>query len=181
MKWIDYYLDGFGFKDRQDYITTTFGYMLQKSTITWSLIFGFAKTLIQDLFGFDYMVLLAFVFLNILEYKSGVAASKKNGQPFQSRKVGRMLLKVGTYMMIIFILNTFEKRLKMPEVMGFELDPFTLLYFAFLFGVIIQLLKSLFENWEQLGYKEARGALGFIVRKYNKFFESDESGNNSNR
>lgn len=178
MEYINYYLKGFGFKDMGDYITSTFGFMIQPNAIKMSISIGAISAYMQEYLGFPLFVFSAFVALNILEFRTGIKASVKRGQRVESRKMGRMLLKVGTYIIIIWILHSFQKGLHLPSLFGFELDPFIVLYWAFLAGVIYQLFKSLLENLVALGWEEANGVLGFVVRKYNKYF-SEENENNS--
>lgn len=179
MKTINYILDGFGFQNFADFKVSTFGYLLTTKVISISLIIGTVKTFLLDYLGFDLVVFSAFVLLNILEFSTGVFVSKRKGETVQSRKMGRMFLKVGTYLLIIHILNSFKNGLTLPSIGDFELDPFIVLYWAFLAGVIYQLFKSLLENLVALGYAEADGVLGFIVRKYNKYFEHGSKDGNS--
>jgi hypothetical protein len=89
--------------------------------------------------------------------------------------MGRMFLKVGVYLLVLFILQSFKEGLKFPEISTYELDPFIVLYWAFLTGVIYQLFKSLLENLEALGYKEAKGILGYITRKFGNDFKNEDS------
>jgi hypothetical protein len=171
MSSINYYLQGFGFKNIAEYKASTFGFMLSAKTITWSSVIGVLSTFLQDFLGLPIMVFSAFVVLNLLEFRTGIKASKKKGELVESRKMGRMFLKVGTYLLIIWILHSFEKGLEFPSVFQFELDPFIVLYWSFLAGVIYQLFKSLLENLVALGFREAKGVLGFLIRKYNRYFE----------
>lgn len=179
MKTINYYLQGFGFLNTKEYISSTFGFMLSSKTITWSSIVGLLSAFLQEYLGLPIMVFSAFVVLNMLEFRTGIKAAKRKGQKVESRKMGRMFLKVGTYLLIIWMLHSFEKGLNFPEVFQFELDPFIVFYWAFLAGVIYQLFKSLLENLVALDYEEANGVLGFLIRKYNKYFESENDNNST--
>lgn len=173
MKHINYFLEGFGFKNFSDFFTSTFGYMYKSEAISMSLLVGYLSAFLKEFFGFPLAVFSAFVILNILEFKTGVDASKKKGNKVESRKMGRMFLKVGTYLMIIWMLNAFQTGLQFPQIGDFEFDPFIVMYWAFLAGVIYQLFKSLLENLVALGYEEANGPLGYLIRKYNKLFADD--------
>ncbi len=175
MKTINYILQGFGFENLADYKTSTFGYILTAKAISMSLIFGILKAFIQDYLGFNLMVFSAFVLLNMLEFRTGVRASKKRKEKVESRKMGRMFLKVGTYLLIIHILHSFKIGFEFPTVLEHELNPFIVLYWAFLVGVIYQLLKSLLENMTTLGYQETDGVLGLITRKFNKHFDDERN------
>lgn len=175
MKHINYYLTAFGFEDWRDYCSSTFGYMTTPRALSISIGIGSVSGFLKEHLGFPFVVFAAFVVLNVLEFRTGVRASKKIGKPIESRKMGRMFLKVGTYVLIIWILNSFQTGLKFPSIMEFELDPFIVVYWAFLAGVIYQLFISLLENLVTLGYEEADGVLGFVTRKFKKYFENDNS------
>ncbi|WP_166964591.1 phage holin family protein [Yeosuana marina] len=174
MKTLNFLFNGFGFENLNDFKISTFGYMIGTKVITWSLIIGIVESFFQNYFGIPLLVLGAFVLLNILEFNTGIAVSKKNKQIIQSRKMGRMFLKVGVYLTILFILQSFKMGLHFPKVMDYEIDPFILLYWSFLSGVIYQLFKSLLENLEGLGYQEATGILGYITRKFGTNFKNPE-------
>jgi hypothetical protein len=65
--------------------------------------------------------------------------------------------------------STPSRQDKKPSVFGFEVNPFEWLYYAFFSGIIFQVVLSYLENLS-LGYSEAKGVLGIILRKYNKWF-----------
>lgn len=175
MKTINYYLQAFGFENSQDYFKSTFGFLLSIKVITWSAVIGSITTFLENSFGLPIAVFLAFVFLNILEFFTGIEASKKKGKPVESRKMGRMFLKIGTYVSILLILNAFDKGIQIPDVLGINIQPFTILKWTFLAGLIYQLYISLLENLEALGYKEIVGVLRFTKKKIGNTF--DESNN----
>lgn len=174
MKHVNYFLEGFGFKGLGDYAHSTFGYMIKPDAVGYALVIGYVSAFFKEHLGFPLVVFSAFVILNILEFHTGVQASKRKGEKVESRKMGRMFLKVGTYLLIIWMLNAFQTGLKFPSIVDFELDPFIVMYWAFLAGVIYQLFKSLLENLVALGYEEANGVLGYLIRKYNKTFSDDQ-------
>lgn len=175
---ITYYLKAFGFNCKNEYLNSTFGYIDLK-VISVSAVIGILKTFIGESLGFNLLVFLAFVTLNILEFWSGIRVARKNKIAIESRKMGRMFLKVGTYVLIICILNMFMQHLKFPVIFGHEIDPFFALYWGFLIAIIYQLLKSLAENYEALGYKEMRGFLGLLKRISLKYKLENEDDNSS--
>lgn len=177
MKKLNFYLQGFGFENSQDYISSTFGFMLTSKAITWSSIIGFTSAFLEKYLGLPIMVFTAFVVLNILEFTTGILVAKKQGKSVESRKMGRMFLKVGTYLTIIWMLHSFSNHIKLPNYLGFEIKPFSILYWAFLAGIIYQLYKSLMENMGKLGWKEAIGTMSFTKKKLKGLFDEDESNN----
>lgn len=174
---ITYYLKAFGFNCKNEYLNSTFGFIDHK-VISVSAIIGITKTFIGESLGFNTFVFLAFVTLNMLEFWSGIRVAKKKKIQIESRKMGRMFLKVGTYVLIVWMLNMFMQHLKFPVIFGHEMDPFFALYWGFLIAIIYQLLKSLAENYEALGYKEMKGFLEILNRistKYKLDNEDDKS------
>ncbi len=139
-----------------------------------SITFGTVREFIEVSFGLDILVLACFVLLIIAEWHTGIKVDmKKRGNKFQSRKFGRMILKVGTYITILFILSTFASKTKSLDFIGFEFNPLGWLYYIFFTAIIFLLTISWLENLAHLGYKEAKGLVGIILRKSNKWFEFD--------
>lgn len=181
MKTLNYLLKGFGFENINDFSTTVFKiFYIQKSTLFLSVsgILATIRMHFEHLIGLDVLVYISFVILIVAETRSGIkVAITKKGERVQSRKLGRMFLKIGVYTQILFVLYSFASRIKNPSVFGFEVNPFEWLYYAFFSGIIFQLVLSYLENLSSLGYSEAKGVLGIILRKYNKWFEFDGSKN----
>lgn len=177
MNTVKFLFQGFGFEGFNEFKISAFGYLLSSKVVTCSLFIGLLQSVLQDYFGIPLIVFSAFVLLNIMEFYTGIKAAKLKGKNIESRKMGRMLLKVGVYLLILFMLQSFKKGLEFPSISDFEFDPFIVLYWAFLSGVIYQLFKSLLENLEDLGYKEATGILGFIIRKFGNKFDKVDSDN----
>ena len=88
-----------------------------------------------------------------------------------------MILKIATYLVPIYILNTFAKNADFIKIMDMELDPFSWLYWAVLLGIIWQLLVSLLENLDSLGVRYAKTLIRIINKKFYKQFELDDGDN----
>jgi len=80
MKHINFFLDAFGFKNLGEYTQSTFGYMANPSVVSISLIIGSISAFLKEYLGFPLIVFSAFVVLNILEFQTGIKASKKKGK-----------------------------------------------------------------------------------------------------
>ena len=163
MKTLEFILDGFGFKSWIDFKVSTFGFITLKTAKTASVLTALI-TFIHDAFGFNHKFLFAYVLLIVGEWGTGVLASYRKGQVHESRKLGRMLLKVAVYSLMIYIPNTFQKEAQFPEVMGYELDPFIWLYWVVLFVIIWQLIISVLENLKALKFNFA----GILLKVINK-------------
>lgn len=177
MKHLNYLLKGFGFLNFEDFKTTTFKLMYIKNgeiLISFSVLFGMIRETIEGLMGLDIVVIFALSMLIIAEWQTGLKADiLKRKQKFRSRKFGRMILKIGVYFFILFILNVFSSKTSHLDFDGFELNPFRAVYYIVFVAIIMQLIISYFENLGVLGYSEAKGIAGIVLRKYNKWFEFD--------
>lgn len=173
MKVVNYILEGFGFKNLEDFIQSTFGFLNNMLILKWDIIVGSIISVVSFLFGFNHLFLIAFTVLLAFEWYTGLQASLKLGEQHSSRKFGRMLLKIATYLTPIYILNTFAANSSFPIIMGYEVDPFVWLYWVYLIGIIWQLLVSLLENYKSLGYKWADVLLKIINKKFYNQFDID--------
>lgn len=176
MKIINYLLNAFGYYNLRDFSTTVFKlFYLNKLKFTIPIILtaGTVSDLLQQYVGLNTICLVALVLLCIAEFQTGLrAALVVKGERIKSRKIGRMILKLGVYIQILFILNSFASSVK-GEIAGFEINPFGWLYYVVLAWIVCQMLISYFENLSILGYSEAAGIKGVILRKFNKWFEFD--------
>lgn len=177
---INYFLKGFGFADIGEFSKSSFGFIYTStSIIKIDIILAFLFSTVSFLFGFNHLFLIAYVVLLASEWYTGVQASLKRGERHESRKFGRMILKISTYLVPIYILNTFAKNSDFLKIMDVELDPFSWLYWAVLLGIIWQLLVSLLENLDSLGVKYAKTLIRIINKKFYKQFDLEENDNNS--
>lgn len=185
MKIFNYIIQGFGYMDYHDFATTIIKTTSPKLILTMSitsLTLGTVREFIETALGLDILVLGVFVFLIIAEWQTGMKVSIKKGMKIKSRKIGRMILKIGVYIGILFMLFTFANKTKTIDFIGFDVNPLGWLYYAVFVGITFQLVISYFENLGNLGYKEAKGIAGIVLRRYNKWFEFDgnQDGDNFN-
>lgn len=170
---LNYLLRGFGFKNISDYLSSLFRFDSLKVWLSF-LLGG-----VLEYTGLDSVVLLAFVGLIVAEFQTGIKVSMQvNGERFKSRKFGRMILKIGTYILIVSVLHSFSTRMHIPKFLGFDVNPFLWLYYSVFIAIVFQLFISWMENLGCLGYKETKTIAGFILRKFNKWFEFDGTKNN---
>lgn len=167
-------LEGFGFKDVIDFKTSTFGFVTAK-VIKWSSVLAF----IEMLFGVDAFWLMAYALLIILEWVTGVLASRKRGEKHQSRKLGRMLLKIFVYTSTITILNTFKTHSPELGVFGLEINPFSLLYILSIIIIVWQLFVSYLENLSDLGFRWATVLKKVIDAKIQKHLDINNDDNST--
>ena len=167
---LNYILQGFGFRDSKDFLHSSFGHTFSMLFIKMDVILSFLFATVHFLFGFNHLFLTAYVVLLVFEWITGVQASRKRGEKHESRKFRRMLLKIATYLVPIYILHTFSANVEFPSLGGFEFDPFHWLYW-------IVLVVSLLENLECLGFRFAKVLLKIINKKFYKTFELEDDHN----
>lgn len=183
MNIINYILNGFGFSDPTDFSTSIDKTSGDSSFLVLkiSVLLGTFRELVELYIGLDILVLSCFVFLIVAEWYTGVKVDViKRGNKFKSRKSGRMILKVGTYVSILFVLYTFSSKTQQLEFVGFEINPMKWAYYIVFVWIIFQLLISWFENLSALGYKEMKGLVGILLRKGNRWFEFDGTKDGDN-
>lgn len=176
-KLIDYTLQAFGYLNIGDFQATTFKMFYitnYKILLACSITLGTIREFIELGMGLDILVIACFVFLIVAEWQTGLKVDIiKRKRKFKSRKFGRMILKIGVYITILFVLHTLQDRTKSTSILGASFNPFEWLYYIVFMAITLQLVISWFENLGHLGYKEARGLVGIILRKANKWFEFD--------
>ena len=176
---LNYILQGFGFQNSHDFLRSSFGHTFSALFVKIDFVLSFLFATIHFLFGFNHLFLTAFVVLLVFEWITGVQASRERGEKHESRKFGRMLLKIAIYLVIIYILHTLSANADFPSVAGFEFDPFHWLYWVVLIAIIWQLVVSLLENLDCLGFRFAKVLLKIINKKFYKTFELNDNDDNS--
>lgn len=180
---ITYILQGFGYETLKDFNTSVFkAFYLSdmKTFIIASVSLGTIREFIISNTGLDAVFWVAFIFLIIAEWQTGIKVAYLNGDKFRSRKFGRMILKIGIYIAIISMLHSFAKATKIHVFEGFDLNPFAWLFYVVVVAITFQMFISWLENLGNLGYKEAKGIAGIVLRKFNKWFEFEGQKNGDN-
>jgi hypothetical protein len=177
MNKIRFILKGFGFNSLSEFSTSII--KPDASRLAASAALGAMRLLVAGYTGLDFVVFLAFVVLIIAEFQTGLKVSiKVKGERFKSRLFGRMILKIGTYVMIVSVLFAFASKVSMPSLLGFEINPFMWLYHSVFIAIVFQLFISWMENLGCLGYHESKTIAGFVLRKFNKWIEFDGTKDN---
>lgn len=179
MKLLNYILQGFGFQHSSDYLRSTFGFAYSPCLLKWDAIIAFILSSVPVVFGFNHIFFYAFVLLGCVEWWTGIRASFKRNEKHESRKMGRMFLKMATYAVLLHILNLMNKNIAFPEILGFELDPFGWMYWVTLVAIIWQLIVSVLENLDTLGYEFAKILLRIINKKFYKQFDLEQDEKDS--
>lgn len=134
---------------------------------------GSVAALTEEYLGVSFIVYIFFMLLIIAEIWTGILASRKRGIKIQSRKGGRMIVKMGIYTLIIGGLYQLSLGIKAPEIpiLSIEVNIWTWVYYISLNMIIFQLLISVLENLSDMGYKETSKIVSVLNRLLSKWFE----------
>lgn len=171
---VNIHLSDFGFTNWQDFIQSTFHLSNFKPILLVSVTLGTVASFCEDYLGIEAMVYVAFVALLFIEFFSGLAASLKEGKKFESRKLGRFIVKIVAYTAIIGIINIFKNGMKPMVVLDNEINIYAWIYYTTFNMIVVQLIVSVLENYSRLGYRESNKIFGLIASKLNKWFKLDD-------
>ena len=166
---INYHIQGLGFTDTTDIMTSTFHTDKSwKAIAVVSSILGSLAYFIEQYVGLSVTAYVAFLVLLIIEFITGIKASVKHGKKIESRKFGRMIVKIGLYTTILGIVHV------MKGAIESSFDIYDWVYYVVFNMVVIQLIISVFENLSKLGFSESKGIIGVLRKKLNKWFDLED-------
>ena len=166
---IEYTLMSFGFDNIHDTTTSLFGGITKIHALVWCSIFATLASLIEQWVGLEAKVYIALVCLFLFEFATGVAASLfVRKEKFNSNKLGRIVVKITVYTGLLILFNAFKGQLGI-DIFNLSFNFFEWIYYIVLNLLILQLLVSVFENLETLGWKEVGIFVRIFKKKINKF------------
>ena len=167
-----------GYTDTDHFIRSTFhpDFATQASTIS-VVLAGFAFYF-KIIFGIELPVGVVIVVLFILEMYTGIKASKLEGVGWESDKFGKGWLKLSVYWIIIGCTNVLAIYAKSPTILGYELNIYYFVHFAWCNFVLLQLLGSNIENFIRLGWDKNSMLIRILMKIYN--IKSKNDGTRSN-
>lgn len=160
----NYVVTNFGFHGVDDFYNSTIHHNFTILTIPVTII----TTVVERIMGLQYLTLLSFGVLILMEFITGLYASKIKNIPIQSKKFGRFGLKLLVWISLIFIVNSLKMEYKgktdISGLMAFAL--FSWLHSALYVYVNLEYLISVLENLEVIsGSDSATSKLGLIKKK----------------
>jgi hypothetical protein len=171
------FIKEFGFKNFGEFFASSFGFFTKKNILFISFSLGLVAEYVHDFLGLDPYVYSAFILLIFLEFWSGIKASLNEGKKIQSKRFGRVILKLGVYTCIIGILNIFSTRLYVPEAFGIKINLYSVIYYTILNLLTFQLILSLLENLSRLGFEETSKLYSAISKVLKKYLDLDSENN----
>jgi hypothetical protein len=142
-----------------------------------SFSLGGISAIVEGYIGLDPLVYVAFIILLGLEFITGIKASIREGKKIQSKRFGRVILKLMIYTLLIGAVHIFKTRLDTPVVLGNSINIYSWIYFIIINLVILQLLMSVFENLNRLGFEESSKiykSISFAIKKFFRLADNQE-------
>lgn len=173
-KIVDLFIKDFGFDGAFDLYQSTFGFALNKPTLLVSVSLASLGSMCETFIGLDPIVYISFILLLFLEFFTGIKASIKEGVKIQSKRFGRVILKLMIYTLIIGIINIFSTKLEVPQAFGVRVNIYSLIYYSVLNLIIIQLILSVFENLSRLGFQETNKIYRSVSKVFKKYIDIEK-------
>lgn len=171
-KLITYIVECFGFTNLADLGQSVIHFKTGLLSIfKIGLILGTVSSYIEKFIGIEPVAFVAFIVLIVLEFITGIKASIEEGSKIESRKFGRMIIKLAVYTITLGLLNTFQDHLQAPIILGYTFDIYGWIFKVVMNMVIVQLFISVLENLSRLGYMETLLILKVIKKRFNKWFD----------
>lgn len=122
--------------------------------------------------GLNGMTIFAFATLLTLELVTGIQASKKRGEPIQSKRMGRFTFKLIVFLSLMFILHSFAKQFdeknEMAQLAFQWVQTMGFAWFA------LENLISVYENYAVITGKDTSNIISALRRKLDKILGKGE-------
>lgn len=159
----NYIVVNFGFNGINDFYSSTIHHNLTILTIPVTIVFSF----IENLMGLQYLTLVSFGVLVLMEFITGISASKVKNIPIESKKFARFGLKLLVWISLIFIINSLKLEYKgktdITGLMAFSL--FSWLHGALYVYINLEYLISVLENLEVVSGNDAATSKLILIKK----------------
>ncbi len=167
MKHLNSTFDTLGFKNSASFVESTFHPNNINFSLIMSTILGCIAYFVESFLGFESMVAVAILILFTLEVITGIKASLKEGEFFNSKKLGRGFLKMMIYMLMIGAANLLAIHVKIKPILGWSFNYYEWIHYTAFNFVILQLFISNIENFNRLGWTEFVP----LLKKLSKFLK----------
>lgn len=124
---------------------------------------------IEQTIGLGRPLFLSFLALNIIEFYTGVAASKAEGKDMSSVKMHRFLIKTVVYLAILGVIWQNSHHAGGNIGSDTALVVYRAVYWLVFNYISLILTRSVFENLHRMGVKEAAIIYGLLNNKVTRF------------
>lgn len=159
-------------------IFPTFKYQLQGLM----LLVSCASGTMNYFFGMKPALAVAMAIAVIVEVWTGIQASKKQGNKFESFKFSRCVIKIGIWLLILYIIHAFEKeyesRTNLIQMAAYAF--FNFVYVVALTGFLVEYITSILENVAVLQNKPKTQIIEAIQGGWSNLINSIKPKKNEN-
>lgn len=160
-------LKDWGFTSMQDLLQSTLHIGSLKPMMLLSVTFGTLSSITDKFLGLEPLVYLCFLILLIVEFITGISASIKEGKKIESKRLGRFIVKIVVYTLMIAIVNILNKSFD-DRIVG---KIYNFIYWVIIDFITLQLIISVFENLSRLGFQESSRVFNKINKYLSKWFD----------
>jgi hypothetical protein len=163
-------LASYGWKDLHDLLLSLFPswkYQLQQLSIIFSLITG----IFSFLFGFGPLLALAVLVAIFTEVGTGIKASTKSGDDFESWRFSRCIIKLALWAILFFVIHQFENeyegRTQFLDILAFLF--FRIVFLSALTFFVFEHTTSILENIAVIDGRPKTALINVIQGFWKKF------------
>ena len=160
-------LKDWGFTSMQDLLQSTLHIGSLKPMMVLSVTFGTLSSITDKFLGLEPLVYLCFLILLIVEFITGISASIREGKKIESKRLGRFIVKIVVYTLMIAIVNILNKSFD-DRIVG---KIYNFIYWVIIDFITLQLIISVFENLSRLGFQESSRVFNKINKYLSKWFD----------
>lgn len=165
MKFINSFVNDFGFASSHAVLDSLFPSSRHGlSPVVFGM--GLLSAVCSSLFGMEGLLTLAFVNALLLEFVSGIVASKVSNVPMKSRRMFRFLFKLFIVLNVLFILWQFCEAYKSKNALVYQL--FLGLHTLVIVVQALEYLVSILENLQVITGKSTSRISGAINKALNR-------------
>lgn len=156
------FFDSLGFDSASAFVDSTLHPASLGKTLCLSSVLAFAGSFLKTYIGIAPTTALVIFILFCMELFTGIRASKKEGNKFESRKFQKGFIKMFLYLVMIGSAHMLSQDIEPKSLLGFEFHIYEWLHYFFLNFTILQLIVSNIENFNRLGWSDFVPALDKI-------------------
>lgn len=165
MKLISLFTSAFGYSSNTEFSDS----LIHKTAFAITIPLAGISALIEHYIGINFITLIAFIVLLLLELITGLTASKKKGIKIESKKFSRFGLKIFVWISLFFIANSLKLQYKEESVIVYSI--FEWLHSGLMIFASLEYLISVLENLSVITGQKNTGIINAIKRKLKKFLE----------
>lgn len=173
MDFLNWIPTNFGFKDGQDFLTS----LIHSNFLFLTIPITTISVFLEVHLGLNILTIVSFSLLVILEFISGILASRSMGIKIESKKFGRFGFKLFVWICCLFMINSMKLQYSLPDSLaqetGFQI--FNWLHSAVIIYVSLEYLISVLENMAVITKEKPSGLIKIIKKKLNKYINDEDS------